>query len=120
MGLIRTVTDDDSRVYRTIPLSMFVTVTVALLSAVGAQQTWLMAAAHERSAITSLIKAQIATEDKPVASDIDKLRADVDNLQAEVAIVHANQRSNEQTISINSGRLEVLMRDYESRHGRSR
>ena len=50
MGLIKTIRDNDGEdVYRTVPLSVFVTVAVVLCSAIGAQQTWLWAAKVERS-----------------------------------------------------------------------
>ena len=63
MAFIKLVTNGDStNQFRAVSLGHVVSIVFGLVSIIGAQQTWMWAAAHERELIVSSLRLQIVSD----------------------------------------------------------
>ena len=103
VALIKSVTNGkDASTFKAISLTHALPILFALCSVIGAQQTWMWAAAHERTIILDNIRAQIV-RDISRHADFENNRLDQTDRRVttlEIAVVNAQQQ-----ININTGRL---------------
>ena len=63
MAIIKTVTNGSSSAqFKAVSLGHVVAIVFGLLSVIGAQQTWMWAAAHERELIVTSLRLQIVSD----------------------------------------------------------
>jgi hypothetical protein len=105
--VVHTSRGDDGVPYRNVPLSIVVTIIVFLVSAIGAQQTVIWTAQHERQILARTVSLDTdAKIDRAIASDRAVTALHFATLDVEVRELRDRMDAAQRQIAINTGKLE--------------
>ena len=108
MALIKHVTNgNSSTVFKAVSLGHAVAIGFGLVSVIGAQQTWMWAAAHERELIVSSLRLQIVSDIERHAVVDDRRFNDLDihieNIGKRLDAMAEREANLEKQVNINTG-----------------
>ena len=103
VALIKHVTNGkDASVFKAISLTHALSIIFAMCSVIGAQQTWMWAAAHERSMIVQQVKADIASS---LAMHDDRDTSVFRDMERRMESIEQRLDADERQLNIITGRL---------------
>jgi tetrahydromethanopterin S-methyltransferase subunit G len=106
VAIIKTVTNgSNSAQFKAVSLGHVIAIVFGLVSLLGAQQTWLMAAANEREAIIEEIKRD-NDRSREAHERVDS--AKFDEINRRLAEIETQVHALERQVMINTGRIERL------------
>ena len=111
MALIKHVTNGGSSVtFRAVSLGHVVAIVFGLVSVIGAQQTWLWAAAHERELIATSLRLQIVydIERHAIVDDLrfTDLEGHLTSITERLDAMAEREANLEKQVNINTGIIE--------------